>query len=81
MFLDSVLRGNHSVLELLTANYSFLNDRLARHYGSLESKGATSARSIPGDSVRGGLLGQGSLLTITSYAKSNVAGAAAGSGC
>ncbi len=33
LFLDSILRGNHSVLELMTANYTFVNERLAKHYG------------------------------------------------
>ncbi|MEO8099747.1 MAG: DUF1592 domain-containing protein [Acidobacteriota bacterium] len=69
LFLDSVLGGNHSVLELLTANYSFLNDRLARHYGIPGIQGSYFRKvTFPPDSVRGGLLGQGSLLTITSYA-------------
>jgi hypothetical protein len=69
MFLDSVLRGNHNVVELLTANYSFLNDRLARHYGIPGVQGSYFRKvTFPANSVRGGLLGQGSLLTITSYA-------------
>lgn len=69
MFLDSVLRGNQNVLELLTANYSFLNDRLARHYGIPGIQGSYFRKvTFPAESVRGGLLGQGSLLTITSYA-------------
>jgi hypothetical protein len=69
MFLDSVLRGDRSVLELLTANYSFLNERLAKHYGIPGIQGSYFRKvTFPADSVRGGLLGQGSLLTITSYA-------------
>ncbi len=69
MFLTSVLRGNGSVLELLTANYSFLNERLARHYGVPGIQGSYFRKvRFPADSPRGGLLGQGSLLTITSYA-------------
>ncbi len=69
LFLDSVLRGKGSVLSLLTANYSFLNDRLAKHYGIPGIQGSYFRRvTFPADSVRGGLLGQGSLLTITSYA-------------
>jgi hypothetical protein len=57
------------MLELLTANYSFLNDRLARHYGIPGIPGSYFRKvTFPPDSVRGGLLGQGSLLTITSYA-------------
>jgi cytochrome c551/c552 len=69
LFLDSVLRENRSVLDLLTANYTFLNDRLARHYGIPNVEGSYFRRvELPPDNPRGGLLGQGSILTITSYA-------------
>lgn len=69
LFLDSVLRENRSVLDLLSANYSFINARLARHYGIPNIEGSYFRRvTFPPDSVRGGLLGQGSILTITSYA-------------
>jgi mono/diheme cytochrome c family protein len=69
LFLDSVLRGNRSVLELLTANYSFLNERLAKHYGIPNIEGSYFRRvTFPPGSPRGGLLGQGSILTLTSYA-------------
>ncbi len=69
LFLDSVLRGNRSVLDLLTANYTFVNQRLARHYGIPNVEGSYFRRvSLPEGSVRGGLLGQGSILTNTSYA-------------
>jgi hypothetical protein len=69
LFLDSVLRENRSVLDLLTANYSFLNDRLAKHYGIPNIQGSDFRRvTFPADSPRGGLLGQGSILTLTSYA-------------
>jgi mono/diheme cytochrome c family protein len=69
LFLDSVLRENRSVLELLTANYSFVNDRLAKHYGIPNIQGSEFRRvTFPADSPRGGLLGQGSILTLTSYA-------------
>jgi hypothetical protein len=69
LFLDSILRGNHSVLDLMTANYTFVNERLAKHYGIPNVEG-TYFRHItfPPDSPRGGLLGQGSILTLTSYA-------------
>jgi hypothetical protein len=68
LFVDSVLRENRSVLDLLTANYTFLNERLARHYGVPNIKGSWFRRvTFPEGSVRGGLLGQGSVLTITSY--------------
>ncbi len=70
LFLDSVLlHGNHSVLDLLTANYSFVNERLAKHYGIPNVEGTYFRRvTFPPDSPRGGLLGQGSILTLTSYA-------------
>ena len=69
LFLDSVLRENRSVLNLLNANYTFINERLARHYGIPNIEGSYFRRvTFPPDSVRGGLLGQGSILTITSYA-------------
>ena len=69
LFLDSVLRSDASVLELLSANYTFVNERLARHYGIPNIRGPEFQRvTFPPGSPRGGLLGQGSLLTITSYA-------------
>jgi hypothetical protein len=68
LFVDSVFRENRSVLDLLTANYTFLNERLARHYDVPNIKGSYFRRvTLPDGSVRGGLLGQGSILTITSY--------------
>jgi hypothetical protein len=69
LFLNSILRENRSVLELLTANYTFLNERLAKHYGVPNVRGSYFRRvTLPVNSPRGGLLGQGSILTITSYA-------------
>lgn len=69
LFLNEVLRGDHSVLDLLTANYTFLNERLAKHYGIPNVQGNWFRRvTLPADSPRGGLLGQGSILTITSMA-------------
>ncbi len=69
LFLDSILRENRSVLDLLTANYTFLNERLAKHYGIPNVEGTYFRRyTFPDGSVRGGLLGQGSILTLTSYA-------------
>ena len=68
LFIGSVFRENRSVLDLLRANYTFLNERLARHYGVPNVKGSYFRRvTFPDGSVRGGLLGQGSVLTITSY--------------
>jgi hypothetical protein len=69
LFLDSVLRENRSVLDLLSANYTFLNERLARHYGVPNIAGSYYRRvTFPESSARGGLLGQGSILMLTSYA-------------
>jgi len=69
LFLESILRENRSVLDLLTANYTFVNERLAKHYGIPNVIGSWFRRvTLPEGSPRGGLLGQGSILTITSYA-------------
>jgi len=69
LFIGSVFRDDRSVLDLLTANYTFLNERLAKHYGIPNVRGSYFRRvTLPEGSPRGGLLGQGSLLTITSYA-------------
>jgi hypothetical protein len=69
LFLDSILRENRGILELLTANYTFLNERLAKHYGIPNVTGSYFRRvTLPAGSPRGGLLGQGSILTLTSYA-------------
>ena len=69
LFVDSVLRGGGSVLELLTAKHTFLNERLAKHYGIPNVQGSYFRRVELGEaSRRSGLLGQGSILTVTSYA-------------
>ncbi len=68
LFLDSILRENRSVKELLTANYTFVNERLAEHYGIPNVRGSEFRRyTFPEGSPRSGLLGQGSVLTLTSY--------------
>ena len=68
LFLDSILRANRSVLELLTADYTFLNEPLARHYGIPQITGSHFRRvTLPKGSPRRGLLGHGSILSITSY--------------
>ena len=69
LFVDSILREDRSVLDLLRANYTFLNERLARHYGIPHVYGSHFRRiTLDQDSERGGLLRQGSILTVTSYA-------------
>jgi mono/diheme cytochrome c family protein len=67
LLLENVLLGDRSVLELLNANYTFVNERLARHYGIPDVYGDQFRRVTVTDGVRGGLLGQGSILTLTSY--------------
>ncbi len=67
LFFESILRENRSVFELLDANYTFLNQRLAEHYGIRGIYGSQFRRVTLADPNRGGLLGQGSILTVTSY--------------
>ena len=69
LFVDSIVREDRSVLELLKADYTFLNERLAKHYGIPNVYGSRFRRvTLDPDSKRGGLLRQGSILTVTSYA-------------
>ena len=69
LFFESVLREDRSVLDLLRADYTFVNERLARHYGIPHVYGSRFRRvALAGDSMRGGLLRHGSILTVTSYA-------------
>ena len=68
LFVGSVFREDRSVVDLLRANYTFLNERLARHYGVPHVYGSHFRRVTFGaGEPRGGLLGQGSFLTVTSY--------------
>lgn len=67
LLLESQLREDRSIFDLLTANYTFLNERLARHYGIPNIYG-THFRRVTVGSDRAGILGQGSVLTVTSYA-------------
>jgi len=68
LFFEDMLREDRSVLELLDADYTFLNERLARHYGIPNVYGNDFRRVTLTGAQRGGLLGQGSVLTVTSYA-------------
>ena len=69
LFFASVLREDRSVLDLLDADYTFVNERVARHYGLPNVKGSHFRRvQLPADSPRRGLLGHGSMLAVTSYA-------------
>jgi mono/diheme cytochrome c family protein len=67
LFIASQLHDDRSVIELVTADYSFLNERLATHYGIRNIYGSHFRRVAFTDGARGGLLGQSSLLTVTSY--------------
>ena len=67
LFFDSILREGRSVIDLLTADHTFLNERLARHYGIPGVYGSDFRRVSLADGNRRGLLGQGSILTVTSY--------------
>ncbi len=68
LFVDSIQREDRSVLDLLTANYTFVNERLALHYGIPNVRGEEFRRVILPDSKRYGLLGKGAVLMVTSYA-------------
>ena len=66
LFVDSVLRSDQSVRDLLTADYTFLNERLAMHYGIETVKGSHPS-SDAGQPARYGLLGKGAILMLTAY--------------
>src|SRR5438034_1946984 len=69
LFFDSVLREDRSVLSFIRADYTFLNERLAKHYGIPNVYGTRFRRvTLAPESRRGGLLRQGSVLSVTSYA-------------
>src|SRR5208283_4531975 len=68
MFAKNILRENRSVVEMLTADYTFVNERLAKHYGIPNVYGDQFRRVAITDPARRGLLGQGSVLTVSSYA-------------
>ncbi|HEV3059242.1 MAG TPA: DUF1592 domain-containing protein, partial [Vicinamibacterales bacterium] len=68
LFVGSTIREDRSVVELLNADYTFVNERLARHYGIPRVYGSRFRRvTLPNLDQRGGLLGQGALLATTSY--------------
>ena len=67
IFVASQLQEDRSVIELLTADYTYVNQRLAKHYGIPNIYGERFRRVKFTDGVRGGLLGQASILSITSY--------------
>ncbi len=67
LFVSSIFREDRSLLDLLSADYTFLNQRLAEHYGIPRVYGSQFRRVTLTDGNRRGLLGQGSILTVTSY--------------
>jgi hypothetical protein len=67
LFIDSVLRSDRSVMELLTAEHTFLNERLAMLYGIETVKGAHFRQVTLADKGRHGLLGKGAILMVTAY--------------
>jgi hypothetical protein len=69
LLFESVIKEDRSVLDLLTANYTFVNERLARHYGIPDIYGSRFRRVSIADDARKGLLGQGSVLAVTSHAE------------
>jgi mono/diheme cytochrome c family protein len=69
LFFDSIVREDRSVLTFLHSDYTFLNERLAKHYGIPDVYGSRFRRvKLTAESKRGGLLRQGSVLAVTSYA-------------
>jgi len=67
LFVGSIIREDRNVLDLMTANYTFLNERLATHYGVAGVKGSQFRRVAHTEPARYGLLGQGSILMLTSH--------------
>jgi len=68
LFFQSVLQEDRSVLDLVRSDHTFLNERLARHYGVPHVRGSQFRKVAVSDVGRGGLLRQGSVLAVTSYA-------------
>jgi Protein of unknown function (DUF1592)/Protein of unknown function (DUF1588)/Protein of unknown function (DUF1587)/Protein of unknown function (DUF1585)/Protein of unknown function (DUF1595) len=68
LFFDSIMREDRNVVDLLTADYTFVNERLARHYGIANVYGSQFRRVTLTDDARKGLLGKGSVLMVTSHA-------------
>ena len=67
LFVESIIREDRNVTEFLTADYTFVNERLARHYGIPHVQGSYFRRITVLGGTRGGLLGQASILTVTAY--------------
>ncbi len=67
LFVESIFREDHNVLDLMTADYTYLNERLAVHYGIHDVKGDNFRRVHLNNPVRDGLLGKGAVLMVSSY--------------
>ena len=67
LFIGSIMKEDRSVLDLLNADYTYVNERLARHYGIPNIYGSQFRRIAVTEDARRGLLGQASILTVTSY--------------
>jgi hypothetical protein len=67
LFVESIFRDDRNVVDLLTADYTFVNERLAKHYGIPGVKGSHFRRVAVAGEERRGLLGHGSILSVTSY--------------
>ena len=68
LFFDSIIREDRNVVDLLSADYTFINERLARHYGIPRVHGSQFRRVTITDEARKGILGKGSMLLVTSHA-------------
>jgi hypothetical protein len=69
LFLQNQIRDDHNAIDLWTANYTFINERVARHYGISGITGTEFRRYAFADNTRAGILGQGSFLTAWSDSK------------
>jgi Protein of unknown function (DUF1592)/Protein of unknown function (DUF1588)/Protein of unknown function (DUF1587)/Protein of unknown function (DUF1595)/Protein of unknown function (DUF1585) len=67
LFFESIMREDRSLIDLINADYTFVNERLARHYGIPNVHGSYFRKVVLKNDERRGLLGQGSILTVTSY--------------
>ena len=75
LLFESIIREDRNVLDLLRADYTFVNERLARHYGIPGIYGSRFRRVPVTDDARKGLLGKGSMLAVTSHAERTSPGA------
>jgi hypothetical protein len=68
LFFESIIREDRNVLDLMTADHTFVDERLAKHYGIPNVYGSRFRRVTVTDEARRGLLGKGAILAVTSYA-------------